>query len=84
MRHNEEVYIRRVRHGRIAYYKGVVLEAGWSCAQLSSGQAEYYGVVRAAGLGLGQQALHRNGGCFSDCASGRTAQQPWALQDDRG
>ena len=39
---------------------------GWSSTQaglaLSSGEAEYYGVVRAAGLGLGQQALYRDGG----------------------
>ena len=39
---------------------------GWSATQagvaLSSGEAEYYGVVRAAGLGLGQQALYRDGG----------------------
>ena len=29
---------------------------------LSSSEAEYYGVVRAAGLGLGQQALHKDAG----------------------
>ena len=29
---------------------------------LSSGEAEYYGVVRAAGIGLGQQALFRDAG----------------------
>ena len=36
----------------------------WSSTQvslaLSSGEAEYYGVVRASGLGLGQQALFRD------------------------
>ena len=39
---------------------------GWSSTQvsvaLSSSEAEYYGVVRATGLGLGQQALYRNAG----------------------
>ena len=38
----------------------------WSSTQarlaLSSGEAEYYGVVRAAGIGLGQQALYRDAG----------------------
>ena len=38
----------------------------WSSTQaslaLSSGEAEYYGVVRAAGIGLGQQALFRDAG----------------------
>ena len=38
----------------------------WSATQaslaLSSGEAEYYGVVRGAGIGLGQQALGRDGG----------------------
>ena len=38
----------------------------WSSTQvsaaLSSGEAEYYGVVRATGLGLGQQALYRDAG----------------------
>ena len=38
----------------------------WSSTQaslaLSSGEAEYYGVVRAAGSGLGQQALFRDAG----------------------
>ena len=38
----------------------------WSSTQaslaLSSGEAEYYGVVRAAGVGLGLQALLRDGG----------------------
>ena len=29
---------------------------------MSSGEAEYYGVVRAAGIGLGQQALFRDAG----------------------
>ena len=29
---------------------------------LSRGEAEYYGVVRAAGIGLGQQALFRDAG----------------------
>ena len=38
----------------------------WSATQvrlaLSSGKAEYYGVVRAAGIGLGMQALLRDSG----------------------
>ena len=38
----------------------------WSSTQaslaLSSGEAEYYGVVCAAGIGLGQQALFRDAG----------------------
>ena len=38
----------------------------WSATQvslaLSSGEAEYYGVVRASGVGLGQQALFRDSG----------------------
>ena len=38
----------------------------WSAMQaslaLSSGEAEYYGVVRGAGVGLGQQALGRDAG----------------------
>ena len=38
----------------------------WSSTQaslaLSSGEAEYYGVVRASGVGLGQQALFRDAG----------------------
>jgi hypothetical protein len=38
----------------------------WSATQaslaLSSGEAEYYGVVRGTGVGLGQQALGRDGG----------------------
>ena len=38
----------------------------WSATQvsiaLSSGEAEYYGVVRAAAVGLGQQALFRDAG----------------------
>ena len=38
----------------------------WSSTQasiaLSSGEAEYYGVVRASGIGLGQQALFRDAG----------------------
>ena len=38
----------------------------WSATQvslaLSSGEAEYYGVVRASGVGLGQQALFRDAG----------------------
>ena len=38
----------------------------WSSTQagpaLSCGEAEYYGVVRAAGIGFGQQALFRNAG----------------------
>ena len=38
----------------------------WSATQatiaLSSGEAEYYGVVRGAGIGLGQQALGRDAG----------------------
>ena len=38
----------------------------WSSTQaslaLSSGEEEYYGVVRAAGIGLGQQALFRDAG----------------------
>ena len=29
---------------------------------LSSGEAEYYGAVRAAGIGVGQQALFRDAG----------------------
>ena len=45
---------------------GAHMIKGWSATQagvaLSSGEAEYYGVVRAAGLGLGQQALYRDGG----------------------
>ena len=38
----------------------------WSSTQpslaFSSGEAEYYGVVRAAGIGFGQQALFRDAG----------------------
>ena len=38
----------------------------WSSTQaslaLSSGEAEYYGVVRGTGIGLGQQALGRDAG----------------------
>ena len=38
----------------------------WSATQaslaLSSGEAEYYGVVRGTGIGLGQQALGRDAG----------------------
>ena len=38
----------------------------WSSTQaslaLSSGEAEYYGVVRATGVGLGHQALMRDAG----------------------
>ena len=38
----------------------------WSSTQaslaLSSGEAEYYGVVRGAGIGLGQQALGKDAG----------------------
>ena len=38
----------------------------WSSTQvslaLSSGEAEYYGVVRGAGIGLGQQALFKDAG----------------------
>ncbi len=38
----------------------------WSATQaslaLSCGEAEYYGVVRGTGVGLGQQALGRDGG----------------------
>ena len=38
----------------------------WSATQASlapsSGEAEYYGVVRGTGVGLGQQALGRDGG----------------------
>ena len=38
----------------------------WSSTQaslaLSSGEAEYYGVVRGTGKGLGQQAIGRDGG----------------------
>lgn len=45
---------------------GSHLIKGWSTTQagiaLSSGEAEYYNVVRAAALGLGQQALYCDGG----------------------
>ena len=38
----------------------------WSSTQaslaLTSGEAEYYGVLRAAGIGLGRQALFRDAG----------------------
>ena len=59
----------------------------WSSTQtslaLSSGEAEYYGVVRATGIGLGQQALFIDAGLeipvrvwtHSSAAMGTSARQ---------
>ena len=43
---------------------GAHMIKAWSATQasiaLSSGEAEYYGVVRGEGIGLGVQALYRD------------------------
>ena len=60
----------------------------WSATQaslaLSSGEAEYYGVVRAAGIGLGLQSLLGDGGVCLPLRSGWIRRQRCAPLAVRG
>ena len=66
---------------------GQHMTKAWSATQaslaLSSGEAEYYGVVRATGVGLGIQALFIYSSMpesISHSECGLTARQQWARQ----
>ena len=53
-----QVHLRGLHDDRLSCDRILVVDS----LALSSGEAEYYGVVRAAGIGLGQQALFRDAG----------------------